>query len=46
MKAIRRNLYFSGQFMARIKAYTDRTGMKFSELVRRAVDEFLKREGA
>jgi len=45
MNMTRKNLYFPDQLLARIKAYCKQTGEKASAVIRRAVDEFLKREG-
>ena len=44
-KMVRKNFYFPHQIVARMKAYYKATGVRMSELMRRAVDEYLKREG-
>jgi hypothetical protein len=41
----RKNLYFPAQLLIRIKAHRHITGETLSSVVRRAVDEYLKREG-
>lgn len=42
---IRKNIYFPRQLLDRVKEGCRKTGMKASELIRRAVDEFLQRMG-
>ena len=45
MNMIRKNLYFPDQLLARIGAHCKQSGERMSSVVRRAVDEFLKRGG-
>lgn len=42
---VRKNFYFPHHLVDRMKKYYKATGLRMSELMRRAVDEYLKREG-
>ena len=44
-KMIRKNFFYPQYLVDRMKAYYKATGVRMSELMRRAVDEYLKREG-
>lgn len=39
----RTNYYYPEQMLARLKTLSERMGVSVSELIRRAIDEFLKR---
>lgn len=41
----RKNIYITQQQVDALKKKTEETGLKFSDLVRRAIDEYLKKEG-
>lgn len=42
---IRTNFYFPAQMIARLKAAKLKTGLAVSEIIRRAVDEYLEKWG-
>lgn len=43
MRMKRVALFFAAQQIVRLKALSEKTGLSVSELVRRAIDEFLER---
>lgn len=44
MDFIRLNIRVPAQMIARLKAHMARTGLSVSEIVRRAIDQYLNRE--
>ncbi len=46
MKSVRKNIYLPGQMVKRLSSYSKKTGLLMSEIIRRAIDEYLKKEGA
>lgn len=45
MKSIRKNIYLPAQMVARLAEYSKKTGLLVSEVIRRAVDDYLRKEG-
>ena len=45
MKSVRKNIYLPAQMVARLSEYSKQTGLLMSEIIRRAIDEYLKKEG-
>lgn len=42
---VRKNFYIASEIWARLEKYGKERGMKVSEILRRAVSEFLEKEG-